>query len=191
MRSVFLFAVGFVVSLLIAGRSVDAEDSLSPVSEHLKELECFVGIWEAEETISDSPNSSATIKNWAGKKYSVRMTVKWAPNKSAQIIEFVGKYPDGVTIIGSGLRGWDQSANAIREYSFTSHKGVWSGTLTKTGNVWVSKYAGMNLDGAHCSGSEASTFESADAYVSRENSEVEGKAIPERVMRFTRVKPKR
>lgn len=190
MRSVFLFTVGLVFSLLIAGRSVGAEKPLSPVSEHLKELECFVGTWEAEGTVPESPNHSATAKKWAGKKYSVRITVKWAPNKSAQFIEFVGKYPDGVTITLSGVRGWDQSANAIREYSFTTHKGAWSATLTKTGDVWIGKYSGMNLDGVHCSGSRASTFESADVYVMKENSEVEGKAIPEHVVRFTRVKPK-
>ena len=120
--------------------------------EHLKELECFIGTWEAEAVLPESPSHSESVQEWAGKPLKLRMNTKWASGKCAQITEFVFEVPGEVKITEVGVTGWDQTKEKFIFSSFTTHKGVWSGTMEKDGDQWVSKYVGFNLDGEKCTG---------------------------------------
>jgi hypothetical protein len=189
MKALFISTLTFSTVMILSASYVAAQDGPSPVYEHLKDLECFVGTWEAKGVVPSSPDLSETPRPWAGKAFLVRMTVTWAPDKSAQLIKIVGSYPDGVKITSSGLRGWDQSTKKLREYEFTTHKGVWKSTVTKDGNTWLQEYSGHNLDGAKCSGTMGMKFEGKDKFIQTDRGTVDGKKIPEMVLHFTRVSP--
>lgn len=176
-------------SLLIAASFAVGQDVESPVYEHLKDLECFIGTWEAKLAVPESPAASENLKKWAGKTALLRMTVRWAPGKSAQIIEEVHDIPGEMKITGTTLRGWDQSAQKIKDSSFTTHKGVWSGIWEKQGDAWVVEYTGFNLDGAKCEGVQEINVINKDTLVMTDKrATIDGKAYPNTECKYTRVK---
>lgn len=174
-------------TLLVAASFVIGQDAEVPAYEHLKDLECFVGTWESKTVMPESPASSASLKEWAGKPILLRINVKWAPGKNAQIVENVFEVPGEVKISETLLRGWDQSVKKIRDYSFTTHEGAWSGTCEKDGDAWVFQYSGFNLDGGQCTGTRTIKFEGKDTFVQVDtNQTINEKPFPDMECQFKR-----
>jgi hypothetical protein len=178
----------FNTVLLVAVSLAAGQEAEPSAYEHLKDLECFIGTWEGEAVVPESSAASETVKKWAGKPVRLRMTVKWAADKSAQIVQSTFEVPGEVRISQTLLRGWDHSEKKIRTYSFTSHKGAWSGTLGRSGDTWVMKYTGFNLDGERCTGTRSFEFESKDTYSSKDTDQtVGGEPFPDVEYKFKRV----
>ncbi|MGI6414823.1 MAG: hypothetical protein ACOX1P_04075 [Thermoguttaceae bacterium] len=168
------------VSLLLAASLVVGQDAPSPVYEHLKELESFVGSWESKSVMPESSVDSEHLRKWAGKTVLNRMSVRWARDKSAQIIEEVTEIPGEIKITGTRLRGWDQAAKKITDHMFTTQKGVWSGVWDKRGGTWVAQYTGFNLDGKKCTGTRELRVIDKNTLVAKDlNQTVDGKPFPD------------
>ncbi len=179
-------------TLLVLASFTAADDAAPEPSayEHLKDLQCFVGVWEAETIIPKSPANSKSVQKLAGKKLKLRLTFNWTPEKNAQTVAVVYEVPGDVTINSTALRGWDQAADTIKEYSFTTHLGVWTGTIEKVADKWVNEYEGVNLDGAECSGTRTYTFKGNDTMLMTDaRQRVDGKETPNMDYHFKRVVP--
>ena len=138
---VSLWALGVC---LLAVTAIAAE---SPAYEHLKDLECFIGEWESQSVIPESSAYSVSAKQWQGKPLLLRVNIAWTAGNGALKFETVFEVPGEVRISATTLWGWDQTINKIKGTQFTSHKGVWSETVEKHGEKWISTYTGTNLDG--------------------------------------------
>jgi hypothetical protein len=160
------------------------QECSSPVYPHLKALECFIGDWEAKVTIPDGSTPSEELGPVAGKQVVLTLSIRWAPGKCAQIINATYQIED-VQIKGTAIRAWDE--NVIRQYQFTTHKGVWSGTWKKDGGTWIFEYEGKNLDGRIGSGKRLITFKNEDNFVVKETSQMlAGKPQPDNEWHFKR-----
>ena len=174
-----------VVAAAILSQAEKSADP--PVYEQLKSIECFIGEWEGRATIPEGTTSSNQLGDVAGKEIVLTISVRWGLGKSAQIIESVYYVPDVDSIKGTSVRGWDQSSGQIRTYLFTTHKGVWSGTLKKEGETWISVIEGTNLDGEKCTFTELTTFKNKDSFVAKDvNRTVDGKPQPDTEWQFQR-----
>jgi hypothetical protein len=138
---------------------------LPPVYQHLQDLECFIGDWEAKAVLPDGAAPSDQLGEVAGKQVVLKTSVRWAPGKCAQIIDVTYQIEGVVLIKGTAIRAWDQHAEQIREYQFTTHKGVWTGTWTEDGELWVDEYTGKNLDSRVGTGKRVITFRDKNNYV--------------------------
>lgn len=179
----------FTASLLLAASLAVGQNDESPVYEYLKDLEAFVGSWEAQSVVPEAPGASESLKKWAGKTVLLRMTVRWAPGKAAQIVELVDEIPGDRTIMGTSLIGWDQSAKGIRERILTTHKGIWAGKWNKMDDQsWVVEYTGVNLDGAKCTCTTEYKFVDKDTFtVTDSQKTIDGQPFPDTAYQYKRV----
>lgn len=99
--------------------AVPAKAAESPVYEHLKDLECFIGSWESQSVIPESPAYSKTAIEWQGKPLLLRMNISWVAGKSAQMADTVFEVPGSVKINSATLWGWDQTVGKIKATRFT------------------------------------------------------------------------
>lgn len=160
----------------------------SPVYEHLKDLECFVGNWEGQSTVPESQAHSASAKVWENKPLLLRMNTSWAPGNNALISHTVFQVPGEVTITGTILWGWDPNEKNFKATLFTSHKGFWSDVIQKKEDGFVSNYTGTNLDGAACTGTTTYTFPDDNTMVvSESNRTCDGKPLPDVSCKYSRV----
>ena len=79
MRTTWIALLG-LGSCLVATAVTAAE---SPVYEHLKDLECFVGLWESESVVPESSAYSKTAIEWQGKTLLQRLNISWTAGKNA------------------------------------------------------------------------------------------------------------
>ena len=168
-----------LTALLLTSVMAASDGQQEYAYEHLKELECFVGDWEGRAVMSESPAHSETVQKWAGKPIVIKANVSWAPGKSSQIMRSTWEVPGEISIQSMWIRGWDQASEAIKVYSFTTHKGAWTSTLKKEGEKWLVDFSGVNLDGSRSTGTRTMIFEDEDTYVVTESrGTVEGKPVP-------------
>jgi hypothetical protein len=179
-----------MLSALILTTVMAASDGQQDYAyQHLKELECFIGDWEGKGVVPASPANSDTVQKLAGKPIVLKLNVSWGPGKCSQIMRSTWEVPGEILIQSMWIRGWDQRSEAIRVYSFTTHKGAWDSTVKKEGEQWLVDFAGVNLDGSRCKGKITIEFKDEDTFVETEHSStVDGKPIPDLVYTFTRVK---
>jgi hypothetical protein len=175
-------------TLVVAASLVVGQDAESPAYEHLKDLECFIGTWQGQSVIPESNVDSKHLTDWAGKTVYYRMTVRWAPGKSAQISDWVHDIPGEMKITATRITGWDSNTKKLTSQTFTTQKGVWEGTSEMRGDTLVATYVGFNLDGRKCTGVaemravDKNTIECKDL-----KQTVEGKAFPDATYTLTRV----
>jgi hypothetical protein len=159
-----------------------------PVCEHLKDLEAFIGVWEGQTVFPESEDYSESGSRWQGMPLQLRLDIKWAPGRGAQIEQSVFEVPGEVRILATTLRGWDQATGKVIGTRFTTHKGIWTETWEKRGDVWVTEYSGLNLDGAQCKGIQTTAFPDADTMVIADtNQTVDGRPVPDSTVHFQRV----
>lgn len=176
-------------TLVVAASLLVGQDVESPAYEHLKELECFIGNWEGESIVPESSVDSEHLQDWAGMTVHYRMNVRWAPNMSAQIVEEVHEIPGEIKITSTHLRGWDVTAKKFAEHSFTTHKGVWSGTCDKQDGIWVMEYIGFNLDGKKCTGRREVRVVDKDTLAVKDTGQtVDGRPFPDVEFQYKRSK---
>jgi hypothetical protein len=170
------------------GGSVLGEEAESPVYQHLEDLECFIGDWEATAILPDGTAPSDQLGEVAGKQVVLKTSVRWAPGKCAQIIDVTYQIEGVVLIKGTAIRAWDQDAKQIREYQFTTHKGVWTGTWKKDGGSWIHEYRGKNLDSRVGTGKRVISFSDENNYVIKDiNRTLAGKPQPAEQWKFKRI----
>jgi hypothetical protein len=176
-----------VLLLWFVGIAAHADES--PAWEHLKCLESFIGAWECQTVIPESPSYSESGTKWQGKPLLLKANISWSAGRCAQIVDSVFEVPGEVTIHGTLVWGWDETVQTFKGTRFTSHKGVWSESMRQQGDAWVSEYCGTNLDGAKCSGTTTTTFPDADTMVMVDaNQTMDGKPIPDMTYNFKRVR---
>jgi len=178
-----------LTALIMTTVMAAAEGQQNHAYQHLKELECFIGEWEGRGVVPESPANSDTVQKLAGKPIVLKLNVAWGPGRCSQIMRSTWEVPGEISKQSMWIRGWDQRSEAIRVYSFTTHKGAWDSTMKQEGEKWLVDFAGVNLDGSRCKGKITIEFKDEDTFVETEHSStVDGKPVPDLVYTFTRVK---
>ena len=130
----------------------------------LQDLDVFTGTFEGTTVLPKGTADSERLGKLQGKKITLIETAHWAPGKCAQITDVTYQIDGSETILGTTLFGWDQTKNTITYTQYTTHKGVWSGTVSKDGDKWIFTYEGYNLDGHKCIGKRIVNFTDKDHY---------------------------
>lgn len=171
--------------LLATSQSLSQEASRSfPL---LKDLEVFTGTFQGKAVLPTGTADSEKLGEMQNKKVTIIQTTRWAPGKCAQIVDVSYALDKSETILATMIIGWDQTKKKITTRSYTTHKGVWAGTVAKDGNKWVFAHEGYNLDGKKVRGQRTVTFNSADEYTEVETLTRDGKPEPSITWHFKRL----
>ena len=180
--------VTWLLPLLLLNASLLRAQESSSAYHFLKDLEVFSGSWEGTTELPADTPESERLGQVGGKQVKLLETCRWAPGKCAQISEISYMIDGSETILGTTLIGWDQKSEQITMKEFTTHKGVWSGTIEKDGGKWVFAFEGYNLDGKKCTGKRVVTFTDADHYTSIETDRTQdGEPLPDATWHFRRL----
>ena len=181
-------AIASTIVYLIA--PVSNAQETSRAYEHLKELEVFIGDWEGKMTVPEGARPSESRGEVAGRQVALSETVRWAPGKCGQVIDYKWHMEGQPPILAVSLLGWDQGRKQIVSNDYTTETGTWSGTWKKEDGKWTCTYQGLNLDGTKCSGKRVYAFSDEDHYVMRDVSRIEaGAKQPDLRFEYSR-KPK-
>ena len=176
-----------VLLLLVFITSQSSAQETSKAFAFLKDLDVFGGTWEGTTVLPAGTTDSERLGEVQGKKVTIIETSRWAPGKCAQVVDIIFQIDGSETILGTTLIGWDQKAKRITTTRFTTHKGVWSGTVEKDGNKWVFSWEGFNLDGKKGTGKRVVTFTDDDHYTAEQESALDGEPQPHVTWHFKRV----
>lgn len=139
----------FTLRLVRSEAGSQSDQVASPVYEHLKDLEAYVGEWVAEDTmLEDAPGFAAK-----GEKVKYRASVNWARNKAIMQMDFVMTAPNGTCVDACWHLGWDSAKNTIVYSGFDSLGGrVWGETKKNEVGDWTWKNEWCDPSGKQGSG---------------------------------------
>jgi hypothetical protein len=175
------------VAMLVFITSQSTAQETSRAFAFLKDLDVFTGTWEGTTVLPSGTTESERLGQVEGKKVTITQTSRWAPGKCARVMDTSFEIEGSETILGTTLIGWDQKGKTITTTQFTTHKGVWSGTIKREGNKWVFSYEGVNLDGKKGTGKRIVTFADDNHYTAEQHSTLDGEPQPHVTWQFKRL----
>lgn len=121
-----------------------SEQVVSPVYEHLKDLEAYVGEWVAEDTMpEDAPGFAAK-----GDKVTYQASVNWVRNKAILQMDFVMTAQNGKHVDTRWHLGWDAANKTVVYSGFDSLGGrVWGETKKNDTGRWIWENKWSDADG--------------------------------------------
>ena len=168
-------------------RRVQDDQAVSPVYEHLKDLEDFIGNWVAEDTLTqDMPGFAKT-----GEKVTFHATARWIQNKAIMNIDFTATTAAGNATHERWIFGWDAANKKIVYSGFDSLGGrVWGDTRKENPDKWIWENNGVGSDGTQGSGIGTTTMLDNNNAHSHQftNTIVDGKPQPDGKLVYKRVK---
>jgi uncharacterized protein (TIGR02246 family) len=117
--------------LLSSVRDVpDLPGAAGPALGPLQQLEWLIGDWSSENPT-----------------FAVRLSGRWALNKSFLVLEYTVKGKDGDDLAVTQYFGWDPVDGLIRSWFFDSQGGYGDGEWDRQGNTWTATCTGVLSDG--------------------------------------------
>ena len=173
--------------LLLAPAYASAQESLK-AAPFLQKLDVFSGTFEGTAILPKQTVESGRLGELQGKKVTIIETSRWAPGKCAQIADYSFSIDGSETILGTTVYGWDETKKTITFTEYTTHKGVWSGTVSADGDKWTFAYEGYDLDGRKHTGKRVVTFTDNDHYTMRQTDRaINGHPEPDIKWQFKRL----
>ena len=142
-------------ALVIAASAVVGQlDESGSTSEHLKELQYFVGEWKYEGEDGDDKITGET-------------KAEWIHDKSFVLVRSVIKRPDGSKMDFTEVIGWDPVKKQVRSWGFGGLGGFGQSTWTKNGNKWTmnSDQPWIRWNGDRLTGTTVRVIIDEDTYV--------------------------
>jgi uncharacterized protein (TIGR02246 family) len=121
----------------------EVEDLPSLAYAQLRPLEWLVGEWEEE-----------------GGKADVKMTARWAPNKSFLLMDYEVKREGADPMMVTQRLGWDPLNGLVRSWVFDSTGGFGEAYWQRDGKKWVAGASGVLPDGG--AGGQTNVLEYVD-----------------------------
>ncbi len=176
-----------IFAILFINSQISAQENLK-AAPFLAALDVFTGTFEGTTVIPTGTTDSERLGEVQGKKVTIVETTRWAPGKCAQVVDVSYRIDGSETILGTTLFGWDQIKKQITTTQFTTHKGVWNGTVERDGDKWVFSYVGEIPRRQERYGEVGQTFEDADHYTMTETElTLDGKPQPDVTWHFKRL----
>lgn len=170
-----------------ATRKTATKQAVSPVYEHLKDLEDFIGNWIVENTLSeDVPELGKK-----GDKVIYRLVMSWAQNKSVMQMNFTTTGADGKTTPERWMFGWDAVNKEIVYSGFGGLGGrVWGTAKKESPDKWVLETHWSDADGKQGTVKDSTTMLNNNSTHLHEytNAVFDGNPLPDWKLEFKRVK---
>ena len=117
-----------LVGSLVLGQAAQGPPS---ASQHFEDQKIFIGDWEGSLKLPDKlPDAPDWVKPLAGKNVTIRLSIKWGPEKGYQVIDTEAVVP-GLSIKGTILKVWDPAVKGIKQIGCDSMGGWREITWTK------------------------------------------------------------
>jgi hypothetical protein len=168
-------------------RRVQDEQAVSPVYEHLKDLEDYIGDWVANSTVTEDLPEYAK----KGDTMTYRASVRWIHNKSILQMDFVNTAPDGKTSEARWNFGWDAVNKKIVYSGFDTDGGrVWGETKKESPDKWIWTFNWSGADGMQGTAKDSTTMLDNNSTHLHEytNAVFDGNPLPDWKLEFERVK---
>jgi hypothetical protein len=158
--------------LISSARDLPAEfdDLPSPAYPQLQPLEWLVGEWAS-----------------AGTKTGVRLTCRWAPNKTFLVMDYEVKREGEEPLLATQRVGWDPLNGLVRSWVFDSRGGFGEGYWERNGNRWVVGASGVLPDGGSSGSTDTYEFVDQNNFVWRSvDREVDRQPVADVEVKFVR-----
>jgi len=148
----------------------EAADLPSAAAGALAPLEWLVGDWQ-----DDSP------------KVEVRLSVRWAPNKSFLLMDYTLQRDGGEPLNVSQRIGWDPLNGVVRSWVFDTTGGFGEAVWLRDGKRWQANAEGILPDGGTGSATLVWEYVDANAFLWRSvDREIDGQPLPDAEVKFVR-----
>ncbi len=161
--------------------------SVSPVYQHLKDLEDFIGTWVSEDALPDDLPGIGK----KGEIVTCRATNTWIQNKAMMQWDFAVTPTGGTTVLARYLFGWDPVENKISYTGFAGNGERTWGTLKKEGNdTWLWENKWCTADGKQGTGKDTTKLLDNNSVHAHSYTEAvtDGKPEPDRKLLLKRIK---